>query len=253
MYDYIEIVLFVESIHCSGSLLPERMLKCTSSLGFLKTIFSISKPPVSGYEITELPNERILRQFMQYYKSKGVLVVFHSGLEAVHSKASSSLNVSSPKSALSSSECDSSPSGAPVVSLKSPVSSSFTSSSSKIINSSQHTSEAFFSRVKPTVRESSSTSGASPTTSADPLLRTFVSSMNTMNFGHPDELKIALVPGKRAPTFVRDYQIITYPTTVLFCDGQFVDRCTGARTHELAIKSLFMLRNRGRNIFSREE
>lgn len=229
------------------------MLKCTFSRSFLKAIFSISKPPVSGYEITELPNERILRQFMQYYKSKGVLVVFHSGSEVVNSKVSSSSNVSSPNSALSSAVHENRASGTVVFSLKSPASLSYASPSSKILNSSLHKSESLSSSVKHSSHESSSTSGVPPTTSADPLLRTFVSSMNTMNFGHPDELKIALVPGQRAPTFVRDYQIITYPTTVLFCDGQFVDRCTGARTHELAIKSLFMLRNRGRNIFSREE
>eukprot|EP00796_Vickermania_ingenoplastis_P007321 gene7321-5157_t len=152
------------------------MLRRTFGQCFLKSVYRISKPPVSGYEMSELPSERVLYEFMQHYQSKGVIVVVHSADAAV-SKAS-----------------------------ESPA-------------------------AKPGI------------ISEDPLLRTFVSSMNTVNFGNPSEVKIALVPGKKAPTFVREFCIVTYPTTLLFFNGKYVDRCVGARTRELSIKSLFMLRN----------
>lgn len=233
------------------------MFRVTFSQFFLKSILSISKPPVSGYEITELPNERILRQFMQYYKTKAVLLVVHSSIEARSSNPYSSLTVSSSsKEAVWEEGKDGRRKGDAASSPLQPSASlpetSTSSSSLKLSSPAQHSNrdpsnsaDKAFSYTDP------SPSGASSAIAIDPLLRTFVSSMNAMNFGHPDEVKIALVPGKRAPTFVRDYQVITYPTTLLFFDGQFVDRCVGARTRELSIKSLFLLRNRGRNIFAR--
>lgn len=171
----------------------------------LRNFFKITKPPASGYEVVELPSETILKDFLNHYKTKGVLVVFHNSEMKVAKEVAKHSKPSTTTSSTSSST--SSSSGSP------PASSSLIES--------------------------------------DPLLRTFISSMNTMNLGNPDEVKIALVPGRRAPGFLRQYSIITYPTTLLFINGKCVYRCIGARTRELSIKSLFMLRNNKRNIFSR--
>lgn len=172
------------------------MLKRTNSWLWLQKLFGISKPPVSGYEISELPNERVLKEFMHYYKTKGVLVVLHS----------SGINMTEEENIT----------------------------------------------VGDTSTRSVSRSSSSSSISKDPLLRTFISSMNAMNLGNPSEVKIALVPGIRAPHLVREYCVLTYPTTLMFLNGELVYRCVGARTRELSIKSLFMLRNAERNIFSRD-
>lgn len=158
---------------------------------FLTKITKISKAPASGYELSELPNEKVLREFMQYHKTKGILVMLHNG---------------DIKSAVTAGT------GAP--------------------------------RAADAVPQVSSIA-------QDPLTRSFVSSINAMNMGNPEEVKLALVPGPMAPRLVEEYNILTYPTTLLFIDGRCVYRCVGARTRELSIKSLFMLRNAGRNIFTR--
>lgn len=236
------------------------MFKGNVSLLFFRSLFNISKPPISGYEITEVPNERVLRQFMQYYRSKAVLLMLHSGAEVKISKNCNSPSVPSVVGNAASSrpsEQSKQKSNTPVCNSSS-SSPSMTSLSSSAFDFSASAGQFSSRTVNSVANDSASVTGtalpsaqASTAISMDPLLRTFVSSMNTMNFGHPDEVKIVLVPGKRAPTFVREYQVITYPTTLLFFDGQFVDKCVGARTRELSIKSLFLLRNRGRNIFAR--
>lgn len=162
------------------------MLRGTSSRLFITKIRAVSKPPASGYEIAELPNEKVLKEFMNFYKSKGILAILHSG--------------NTQKNML----------------------------------------------AKP------SSSGAASSIVQDPLTRTFVSSINALNFGNPDEVKIALVPGPQAPRLVEEFNVLTYPTTLLFLDGKCVYRVVGARSRELSIKSLFMLRNANRNIFARQ-
>ncbi|CAM38597.1 conserved hypothetical protein [Leishmania braziliensis MHOM/BR/75/M2904] len=181
---------------------------------FFNRIFKISKPPVTGYEIAELPNEKVLHDFMQHYRTKGVVVIVHSGAPYAAASAASSAETRS-----------------------SPISVSLASSG-------MHSTTA---TVKPA-------STAKPNTKLlhDPLTRSFISSINAMNLGNPEEVKLALVPGPQAPCFVEEYNVITYPTSLLFLNGQCVHRVVGARTRELSIKSLFMLRNGGRNIFSRE-
>ncbi|KAG5491722.1 hypothetical protein JIQ42_01628 [Leishmania sp. Namibia] len=181
---------------------------------FFNRIFKVSKPPMSGYEIAELPNEKVLHEFMQFYRSKGVVVILHSGASyAVSAAASSGGSCSSRASAL----------------------------------------------VGPSAKTCAATTAASASASKpktdllqDPLTRSFISSINAMNLGNPEEVKLALVPGPLAPSFVKGFNVITYPTSLLFLNGQCVYRVVGARTRELSIKSLFMLRNGGRNIFSRE-
>ncbi|KAH8620930.1 hypothetical protein ERJ75_000014200 [Trypanosoma vivax] len=86
----------------------------------------------------------------------------------------------------------------------------------------------------------------------DPLTRSFISSINAMNMGNPSEVKLALVPGPRAPRMVEEYGVLTYPTVLIFLDGKYVDHVVGARAREMSIKTLFTLRNANRNIFSRE-
>ncbi|EPY30903.1 hypothetical protein STCU_03800 [Strigomonas culicis] len=167
------------------------MLRRTGLNRFITKIMKVSKPPTSGYEISELPNEGVLREFMQFYKTKGVLVMVHSGESETQA----------PKAA----------------SQKQSGSSSETTANTLV---------------------------------KDPIMRSFVSSINALNLGNPDEVKLALVPGPEAPRLVDAYNIITYPTTLMFLDGRCVYRVVGARTNELSIKSLFMLRNGGRNIFS---
>ncbi|KAK7196295.1 hypothetical protein NESM_000565600 [Novymonas esmeraldas] len=167
---------------------------------FLSKVLKVSKPPVTGYEIAELPNEKVLHDFMTFYRTKGVVVILHSG--TVHA---------------------------------SPAASSSGVASSTVSGTRRDTA------TKPKTH-----------LQQDPLTRSFISSLNAMNLGHPDEVKLALVPGPQAPRFVDEYNIITFPTSLLFLNGQCVYRVTGARSRELSIKSLFMLRNGGRNIFSRE-
>lgn len=162
-------------------------LRRTSRLCFVSQFFSIAKAPVSGYEISELPNERVLQNFMRYHKTKGVIVVLHSGdMRSVKERSDKEL-----------------------------------------------------------MRKESAVA-------ADPLTRTFISSLSTVNLGNPSEVKIALVPGQKAPLLSEQFNVITYPTSLLFMNGTCVYRCVGARSRELSIKSLFMLRNANRNIICRE-
>lgn len=190
------------------------MFQRSSTSRFLKGIFKVNKPPVTGYEIAELPNEKVLHDFMQFYRTKGVVVILHSGASYAAAAAASSGGSRSP----------------------------LTSASA---GSSRKTSAATTAK---------STSASKPKTELlqDPLTRSFISSINAMNLGNPEEVKLALVPGPQAPCFVEEYNVITYPTSFLFLNGQCIYRVVGARTRELSIKSLFMLRNGGRNIFSRE-
>ncbi|KAL7707773.1 hypothetical protein N2W54_003418 [Lotmaria passim] len=200
------------------------MFQRTCSRLFITKIFKVSKPPATGYEIAELPNEKILQDFLQFYRAKGVLAIFHSG--------------------------------PPYAAAAAAVASSG-GSHSRLTNAS-----APMSAATATGRPSGKTAGSSAASAktsktgsellSDPLTRSFISSINALNLGNPSEVKLALVPGPQAPHMVEEYNIITYPTTLLFLDGQCVYRVVGARTRELSIKSLFMLRNGGRNIFSRE-
>nr|CCC90056.1 conserved hypothetical protein [Trypanosoma congolense IL3000] len=157
------------------------MLRLTRPTQFITKISKIPRPPASGYEIAELPNERVFTGFLSHHKAYCVLAILHTG--------------------------------------------------------------------------GLCTRGASATTNniaEDPLTRSFVSSINAMNLGNPNEVKLALVPGPQATKLVDTYSILTYPTTLIFMEGKCVERVVGARTRELAIKTLFTLRNAGRNIFSRE-
>ncbi|KPI85918.1 hypothetical protein ABL78_5002 [Leptomonas seymouri] len=197
------------------------MLQRTSPRFFITKIFKVSKPPATGYEIAELPNEKVLQDYLHFHRTKGVLVIFHSGpfYAAAAAAAASSGG-----------------SRSPLMSASTPLSKAAAGDFAK------------------------SGSGAAPVKASkggsdllsDSLTRTFISSINALNLGNPSEVKLALVPGPQAPRFVDEYNVITYPTTLLFLDGQCVHRVVGARTRELSIKSLFMLRNGGRNIFSRE-
>ncbi|CCW66499.1 unnamed protein product [Phytomonas sp. Hart1] len=184
------------------------MLRLTLSCFYLKKVFQVTKPPVSGYELVELPNEKVLNEFMLHFKKKAILVIVHSGdtgLGEIHAD-SSKLGRTKNKPVLK------------------------TGMSDNNINLKRNSYSAFH----------------------DPLTRTFVSSLNKVNLGNPDELRIALVPGPKTPDLVNKYSILTYPTTLLFVESRYVDRCVGARSRELSIKSLFMLRNNGRDVFSRE-
>ncbi|KAG5468338.1 hypothetical protein LSCM1_02318 [Leishmania martiniquensis] len=190
------------------------MLQRSCTWLFLKRILKVSKPPMTGYEIAELPNEKVLHEFMQFYRSKGVVVILHSGPSYAASAGASS---SGPRSPLTSASVGLSVKGSAT-----------------------------------TTAGSASAAKSKTTLLHDPLTRSFISSINGMNLGNPDEVKLALVPGPQAQSFVEEYNVITYPTSLLFLNGQCVHRVVGARTRELSIKSLFMLRNGGRNIFSRE-
>ncbi|KAG5494025.1 hypothetical protein JKF63_01858 [Porcisia hertigi] len=190
------------------------MFQRSCSRLFLGRIFRVGKPPVTGYEIAELPNEKVLHDFMQFYRTKGVIVIVHSGSLYTAAAAASSIEAFSPLTSASTSSCGK-------------------------------------ARADATAK---STAAAKPKTSLlrDPLTRSFISSINAMNLGNPEEVKLALVPGPQAPGLLEEYNVITYPTSLLFLNGQCVHRVVGARTRELSIKSLFMLRNGGRNVFSRE-
>lgn len=173
------------------------MLRTTSALRFFAKIRAVTKPPASGYEVAELPNEKVLQEYMSFYKSKAILAILHSG----HIHRNTMLRG----------------------------------------GGTNGLGKAGGGGV-----------GAASSISGDPVTRTFVSSINAFNFGNPDEVKITLVPGPQAPRLVEEYNILTYPTTLLFLDGKCVYRVVGARSRELSIKSLFMLRNAGRNVFSRQ-
>lgn len=195
----------------------------TTPRWFITKIFKVSKPPVSGYELAELPNEKILHDFMQHYRTKGVLVVLHGGSEPYKAPTVSKL-LSSP--------------------LTRPPTSPSASAAGKPSSSSASSTPSLPIRLATQQRKAELLK--------DPLTRSYISSMNAMNLGNPDEVKIALVPGMQCPKLMDEFNVITFPTTLLFLNGQCVYRVVGARTRELSIKSLFMLRNGARNIFSRE-
>lgn len=196
------------------------MLQRSYCRRFLGSVFKVGKPPVTGYEIAELPNEKVLHDFMQFYRTKGVVVILHSGASYAAAAAAS-----------------------PVLGSNSPLTAAPRSAAA--------VPAAGAVKAAPS---SSVSAAAKPKTGLlhDPLTRSFVSSINAMNLGNPDEVKLALVPGPQSPRLVEEFNVITYPTCLLFLDGQCVYRVVGARTQELSIKSLFMLRNAGRNVFSRE-
>ncbi|KAH9577475.1 hypothetical protein LSM04_006565 [Trypanosoma melophagium] len=157
------------------------MLRTTARCSFITKISKISRPPASGYEIAELPDEKVLMEFIKFHKTHAVLAILHSGNLRKTRKGEQNMPITE-----------------------------------------------------------------------DPLTRSFISSINAMNMGNPNETKLALVPGPQAPKLVNEYSVLTYPTVLLFMDGKCMERVVGARTRELSIKSLFTLRNAKRNIFSRE-
>ena len=138
---------------------------------FITKIAKISKPPMSGYEISELPNEQVLQDFVRHHRERLVLTILHSGL---------------------------------------------------------------------------------PRLQEDHVVSSFVATLNMQNFGHPSQVAFALVPGPQAPILVDQNAVLGFPTTLLLWNGKVFERVVGARSRELSIKSLFKLRNEGRNIFSRE-
>jgi hypothetical protein len=145
-------------------------MRRTFPVSFLyRRALQVSKPPLSGYEVSELPDEHVLQEFVVSHKGRLVMTIVHSG------------------------------------------------------------------RFQ-SIRE-------------DPLTRQFISRLNGYNFGNPEELAFALVPGPSAKKIVDDNAIITYPTTLLMWEGGCFDKVVGARPSELSVKCLFKLRNEGRNIF----
>lgn len=218
------------------------MFRRTGTSWFIAKIFSVSKPPTAGYEIAELPNEKVLRDFMQHYRTKGVLVILHSGLTAESKAATAVAETAATAAAAGAAAATNSPSISSSPSTAHPAGSGKRPAAT---SAGGHASSAAVASTSP---------AASVPFSAithDPVTRSFISSINAVNLGNPEEVKLALVPGPAAPSLVDEYNIITYPTTLLFMDGACVFRCVGARTRELSIKSLFMLRNAGRNVFSR--
>ncbi|EAN92826.1 hypothetical protein, conserved [Trypanosoma cruzi] len=185
---YVCVFLFVCLFVCVATVskydavLARNMMRLTRRCLFITKISKISRPPASGYEIAELPNEKVFMEFLKYYNTKCVLAVLHSG----------------------------------------------------------------------SLRSTAGEGGAGTKIVEDPLTRSFISSINAMNMGNPNETKLALVPGPHAPRMVEEYGVLTYPTVLLFMNGKCVERVVGARTREVSIKALFTLRNAGRNIFSRE-
>ncbi|AAZ10767.1 uncharacterized protein TEOVI_000874500 [Trypanosoma equiperdum] len=157
------------------------MLRLTRPFLFITKIAKISRPPASGYEIAELPNEKVFTDFLDHHKTRCVVAILHTG--SLHRRVGD---------------------------------------------------------------------GAETSIAEDPLTRSFISSINAVNLGNPNEVKLALVPGPRAKKMVNEYGVLTFPTVLIFLDGKCVERVVGARVRETAIKSLFTLRNAGRNIFSRE-
>lgn len=55
------------------------MLRGTSANRFLHVLGRITRPPISGYEIAELPNEKVLKEFVAFHKEKLVVALVHSG------------------------------------------------------------------------------------------------------------------------------------------------------------------------------
>ncbi|ORC93689.1 uncharacterized protein TM35_000015660 [Trypanosoma theileri] len=55
------------------------MLRVTTRCSFITKISKISRPPASGYEIAELPDEKVLMDFIKFHKTRAVLAILHSG------------------------------------------------------------------------------------------------------------------------------------------------------------------------------
>lgn len=146
-------------------------MRRTFTARYLGALRNIPRPPISGYEIAELPNERILREFLAVHKEKLVVAILHSGC---------------------------------------------------------------YPRIKD-----------------DPITSCFVGTLNLQNYGDPNLVRMALVPGTGCNKLLDEYNILTFPTTLLFHNGKLFDRVVGARGRELSIKCLFKLRNEGQNIFAR--
>lgn len=54
-------------------------MKRTCLSRMLGVLRNIPKPPIAGYEISELPNEKIFFDFLRHHKEKLVIAVLHSG------------------------------------------------------------------------------------------------------------------------------------------------------------------------------
>lgn len=59
--------------------LARSMLRRTLCAHYLGVLRNIPRPPISGYEIAELPNERVLREYLNVHKEKLVIAILHSG------------------------------------------------------------------------------------------------------------------------------------------------------------------------------
>ena len=189
------------------------MLHRTGLSRFIFRAKRVHTAPINGYEVSELPNERIFEEYMRRFGAKQLVVaVLHSGNIPVSISNTNLPTFASP-------------------SLTSSTPSAASSGASSVLHPSANHKVA-------------------PKEVFDPIARSLVSGFNLVNLGHPDDVKIVTVPATRAPTLCSSFHVVAYPTTLLFFKNSYIDRVVGCRFDEVATKSLFTLRNNGMDIYS---
>src|SRR3989338_973022 len=78
----------------------------------------------------------------------------------------------------------------------------------------------------------------------------FLATLHDTPLGSPSDVVLATMPfcGKY-PDFVNHFNIVAFPTTLLFLDNKVQERVTGGRSRELSVKCRLLARREGLDCF----
>lgn len=83
-----------------------------------------------------------------------------------------------------------------------------------------------------------------------PLANKLISVFHHAPFGDPRSVRFAVISAQHAPRIIAENQVLAFPTSLLFFRRQVEEKVVGARPRDLMIKSRFLLRREGKNVFS---
>jgi hypothetical protein len=79
----------------------------------------------------------------------------------------------------------------------------------------------------------------------------FLGTLHETPLGSPSDVVLATMPFcAKYPDFVNHFNVVAFPTTLLFLDNKVQERVTGGRSKELSVKSRLLARREGLDCFS---
>ena len=212
------------------------MLRLTLKRSFFGKLLRLHAAPIAGYEVIELPCCSLLDELVQSTSKAEVIAVLHQP----------------PDNAL---WCCGGVTQSTTIEICSQVSSDPKRYLATVVEevqlggASKQTSSSAQSHSK-----QPSSLPAQPKKfsfiESDELLRSFISSFSSTNLGRADDVVIATVPILESSPLIAKYNLMTFPTTLLFLHKELSGVVAGARVKEVGVKSLFLLRADGRDILS---